>query len=575
MTNSSDASEKIEGHVATFWACAPDSDLARFYPNAICLKQLLEECEESMQRACLTVKKILQGEPLLRGLPHLAIFQEVLVDRVRETYRILGLHNFLVEEGFQSCEFPSSSWISDQLVGLQRFIDSPLAIKVPATAKSSKLQNMLKRLKVDKFSINTVFNEFLNVINYVDPFHYRSMFKNKIIKSKIQPNLVWSFSAGENYTNTCLEYEPFFDKPLNFLVENERTGGVPLRRQGRIFDSIYLYALPKFVPSCSERKSAAHAIRQHIENLVLEGDENIARIMLLNHAWLHAFCESWLPRGLFHASIFEHWINLVKPSALVVGNCAFEAYALLKVRERHIPTIILQHGVLGLYYAYLDFPADYYVVRGRFWRDLLSADSRDQAPVLNPMQKNRLENTNLTLKTIIFAPTLLFSGEIELDLDMKSIFEALLRAMDGVENKLIIRIHPRERVDSYREFFNNLIEGSGCKVNIEYSQGDDLEGQLDNAAAVILFASTLFMRCLSRKVPVISFNWIHFGLIERVKKLSMLYYAQSLQDLRSLVNKAAKGELKPLCENGELFFDNTEGAEIRKQLLKITGSNLK
>ena len=64
-----------------------------------------------------------------------------------------------------------------------------------------------------------------------------------------------------------------------------------------------------------------------------------------------------------------------------------EGYALYKAREKNVPTILLQHGVLADYYLYIDPVVDHFIVRGKFFYERLSPTSQQRAQILNPITK--------------------------------------------------------------------------------------------------------------------------------------------------------------------------------------------
>ena len=180
--------------------------------------------------------------------------------------------------------------------------------------------------------------------------------------------------------------QPHFPEPFHYLIENPATGGAPLREQGRSYASIYEFGRTEFIPKPAELAAAKDAIRNHLAQVMLEGPDRLARDLFLDGHFLAGFFERMLAQGLYSTSLFDNWAQCTQPAALVVGNPVFEGYALHAARKRAIPTVLLQHGILGDFCQFVDPPVDHYIVRGWFWREFLAPAAASRAKIFTPPQ---------------------------------------------------------------------------------------------------------------------------------------------------------------------------------------------
>jgi aminopeptidase-like protein len=561
LTNSSHFPAIREGSVGILIEYAMDSDIGRKYPNAITINELIGDPQITYAPACELVNKILCNEPVLRGVPQLTIFQEQVNWEMHNIYRLLHLHQFLMKHKFEICEFISPSWWSTELPKLVNLLKSPLTVTAPRIKKQNKFQKGLHRIFSGKLSLKIIFSEFRNFLDQVDPFHRRSMLFRKI-KNNTEKDKCWYYTTAVTFTNISLIYEPYFPEQFHFLVENSETGGKPLKERKRKFASIYDYAVSRFIPSNNEISAAIKTIRQHILHVHLNEQDSIARRIFLDSSWLSLFFSKHLAKGLYSSSLFEHWLDQVRPSALIVGNPVFEGYALYKARDKKIPTILLQHGILGGCYFYYDHPVDYYIMRGEFWRESLSLSSQQRAVVLNPHINLSKQNVASTKNSIVFITTPLHMFYMPVAIDLESIYRSLIRSVNQLSVDLVIRVHPLERIVDFQNIMNKISNELSVKIAIKYDQGGDLDALLERALAVIMVKSTVFLDCIKHNVPVISFDWCDYWFKERIKSYNIFHFTKNLADFEQTVIEAGCGNLKASMNNPELILGKTHEREI-------------
>jgi len=559
----------LDGDIGTLLEYAADSQFGKKYPNVIPMAKLIGHHDTTYDAACELVNTILSNEPTLRGIPQLTVFQEQINWEFHKIVRLIHLHDFLIKAQYEICEFPSTSWWGNELSNLVRLINSPIIVRSPQIAKQTRLSRVWKRIVSSQFSLKEIYTEFTRALDQFDPFHRRSMWFKKTNKN-LTSGKTWYYTTAVTFTNIGLLYEPYFPERFEFLIENSLTGGKPLINKRRGYHSIYAFASADFIPNKHEIFNAKKIINAHLASFSLEKVQYLALDLFLKSGWFSLFSNKYLREGLFLSSLFENWIKQTKPNSIVVGNPVFECYALYKAREHNVPTILLQHGILGGCYKYYDHPVDWYIMRGQFWRESLSPISRKRTVVINPPSQTESKNISRLKKSIIFITSPLAVRYMPIDIDLDSILVTVLQAFETTTTELIIRVHPTERIVDYQNKVEKIIPSESTKKqHIIYSQGGNFDELLKRATAVVMFTSTIFLDCIKHNIPVISFDWCDFWYKERVKQYHIYHFVKDLTELKFLIIQATKGQLTTRMENPQFILQETSAENSRKQIRQL------
>jgi hypothetical protein len=419
-------------------------------------------------------------------------------------------------------------------------------------------------LRDSRFSRHALEREGRHLLARIDPYH-RLRFAPSRRRSS-DTGGIWFYSTARTYTSIGLLYEPYFPAALRFLVEDAATGGAALADIGRTYATIYDFAAPDMIPTSAEIAEAGQVIRQHIAMPALEEEERLARDLLLESQFLSTFMSRHLTDGLYQTCLFEAWADRVRPAALVVGNPVFEGYALHAARKRGIPTILLQHGILGDYTQLSDPPVDHYVVRGAFWRQFLSASAGARARVLNPPRPGKSAPASPARRAILFltAPHA-FEGFWHQS-DITDILKALLRSAATEASELIIRVHPREQIGFYEAHVRRLLAGESRPPAVSYSQSTPIEPVLQRSAVAVTYFSTAFLDCLRHHVPVVSFGWHDFPFKRQLERHGVFHFASSIAELSRYAARAVRGQLPAFAGDAEPFLATMGEEELRRGL---------
>lgn len=543
--------------------CAPDASIRRRHPDAIDLPQLIGDFDAIKRRAHTLARKLLQDEPKICGLQQLGVFEELVVRELQHVLHAKELHDGLIQKGFRACVFAGESRLAKDLRWIACRAGSHLKIVAPfaADAGVSSLRRSWQRLRGHGFSRSAFEREWRQVMERVDPFHRRARF----VRSKGGPrHALWFYSTAYTFTRIGQLYEPYFPKAFKYLIEDPLTGGVPLKLENRPFISPYQFSSLELAPSRREIADARERIVSHLRAVELSAGDAVARDAYLESVGLATFVDRLLQAGLFQTRLFGRFVELMEPAALIVGNPVFEGYALHAAREAGVPSLLLQHGILGDYCQFVDPPVDHYIVRGEFWREFLAPAARARSVVLNPpATTNFVEIAGYSRRAIVFITAPYELQEYWSKTELDEILNELLGACGQERADLIIRVHPLEETSVYRSIIERLNKEGGLGVSVTYSQGGNLDEVLRAASVAVMFSSTSFLDCLRYKVPVVALGWHDFSYKHLVHQYGVFEYCKDLAALRGLILDGLRGELHASSCCSELFLANTSPTKIR------------
>lgn len=561
------------GAVGFLFECARDGLASGYYPQAISLTHLIGDFEETKVKAYELATRLLAGEHKFRGVQQLTIFEELVIRELQQAFHLLHLHEFLIGQGFTQCLFAGESAFARGLAWLAAHLGSNLSVAATAPVRPvhgwARVKRSWQRLRAAGFSHRAAIREWRQVLERLDPYHRRERVRPERIQG--QPDAIWFYTTAYTFTRIGQYYEPHFPQAFKYLVENPQTGGEPLRAARQPSTSIYAFGARHMEPSTAELQTAQQATVSHLKSLSLPAVENVARQMLLNSSFFQIFLARHLPRGLYASALFEHWVDATRPAALVVGNPVFEGYALHAARRRGIPTILLQHGILGDYCQLSDPPVDHYVVRGTFWRDFLAASPRARAHVLEASGGGQhSKHATVSRDAILFltAPYGLSGFQHLSDLD--DILRTLLAVAANHDRELIIRVHPQEDIGFYQNKISQWVQAGQHSIRLSYSQGSGLDALLGRAAVAVTYCSTVFLDCLRHHVPIVSFGWHDFSYKRQIEAWGVFHFAEDLAGLSRLLARSIQGDLPAYSQDTKPFLADTPVETLRGQLAKLT-----
>jgi hypothetical protein len=554
----------VKGVAGLLFELAPDSPWLKGTERYHRPDELLGSADDALDRAHSVVSKLIEHVGAIAGIPSLAVLEEPLLEQVSYCAQALHLDRWICLQGLSACRFDCYSPWLDRL----RQIRTPTRSEYELTANVPLGQaNWLQRGIVDLWkSIGRPSELFRRVA----PLWSRVLSALPIrgVASNAPRGGIWFYSTAYNCTNIALEYEPYFPYKMNFLVEDAATGGKRLSELGRDSYSIYAWSRAADVPSISEVRRAGEKIEEAIAAVPLTADENLLRTALLKSEWWDRFIKRILPFALFHERALQRWCDAVAPEMLVVGNAGWERSLLQSRSAENITCLMLQHGIMHWVYAVADQPVTYFLIRGRFFQNLVNERLRQKTILCNHPQKieralprNRSAGGGILFITMPYDIAPLFHRA-----DLRDILGCLLRVSCNSKRQLLIRVHPMESISSYRQLVSEIQRELGARCDVVYSQGPGAEEILAQSSVAVLYFSTMFLDCLSHGIPIISLDWHSFPNKRHFKEAAIFNFASDLTDLERLVQRGIDGFLESHRGSLEEFLAPSRPEEISRLL---------
>ena len=110
--------EGITGPVGLLFECAPDSQARRRHPSAPLISELIGDFDAIKLQAHELASTLLAGEPLLRGVAQLRIFEEIVIRELQYALHTLHLRRQLTSLGIRRCRFLKPSRFARGLADL-------------------------------------------------------------------------------------------------------------------------------------------------------------------------------------------------------------------------------------------------------------------------------------------------------------------------------------------------------------------------------------------------------------------------------------------------------------------------
>jgi hypothetical protein len=554
----------VKGDAGMLCEFAPDSPWLKATERYYRPDELLGSADDALNIAHSVVSKLIEHLGAIAGISSLAILEEPLLEQVSYCAQTLHLDRWICSQGFSACRFDSYSPWLDRLRQIKKLTGS----KYDLTASMPLGQaNWLQRGIVDLRKSIRRPSEFFRRVAPLWSRVLSAVFTRGGAR-KVPRGGIWFYSTAYNYTKIALEYEPYFPHKMNFLVEDADTGGKRLSEIGRDSYVIYAWSRAADVPSISEVRRAGQKITEAVTSVPLAADEDLLRTALLKSEWWDRFKKRILPFALFHGRALERWCDAVTPEMLVVGNAGWERSLLQSNSAEHITSLLLQHGIMHRVYAVADQPVTYFLLRGRFFQNLVNDRLRQKTILCNYPQKtdqallrDRNAGRDILFITMPYDILPLFHRG-----DLRDILGCLLRVSCNLKRQLLIRVHPMESIFSYQKLVSEIQHEFGLSCNVVYSQGPNAEEILARSSVAVLYFSTMFLDCLTHGIPIISPDWHWFANKCHFKQAAIFNFASDLSDLERLVQLGIDGLLESRRTSLEDFLAPTQPEEISKVL---------
>ncbi len=543
----------VEGPTGLLFECAPDAELPGDPAQRISFRELMGPYEDAKAWAVRTTHRLIANEPLIEGIRHLEIVEESIIQELERIFHVLRLHTCLAKNQVENVVFRSDSPFADSLADPK--LNAPYSVQRPAIG-SAKLVSKGLRSAGDQGLAATL--RLAAERNF--PCAAR-LFLSDRKRGRPQVGAAWLYSTAYTYTTVLLDYERFIPGPVQFLYESSGSSGHRLLERNDSFD-LFAWGSRSDIPSRRMVEEARAKLVRHMEDAALEAEDSLARTLLLGGSMFRAYLLRRLPIFIFKARLARKWLLEVKPRMVVVGNPGTERPLLQLAHESGIPTVCLQHGILGDYYQYCTQPCDSLVVRGPFWKEFVVAPMRKRTRILNPAPTPSSARERRSDGAILFVSSIESALPTTHPTETSSLIRALLQCAQRERRTLIVRVHPREPLEHYRRLTAKEMRTLPGKVEVEFSQGPGLDDILRRSSVAVMYSSTVFLDCLRHGVPIVSLDWLDFSYKELLEKHGVFHFAKSYAELQQLVLQGTRGEL-PSRSSFEDFLAETTETELR------------
>jgi hypothetical protein len=513
------------------------------------IAELLGSWEEAKKKAAKLVLGLLEGEPEIEGVRHLYALKEIFIRAAMQHQLVLNLDNWLREHQIERCIFRAHSTIADPLKQVRDLTGSEYEMIAPPAPRRGRLNAAREHLRLKGMS--GVREMPWLAMQRILPFGSRMLQRHSA--GPILPNEWWYYSTFYTFTKIGLAYERALGKQFRFLTELRGTAEIPLKDAGRDWDDLYSFAERGDTPSQRDIERARKQLRDHLDSA--KAQDEIAKTLLVRSGEVKEFFARLLPLTLLQTRALKRFLAKAKPQLIVVGNEAWEGCLLQLARAQAVPTIIVQHGILGDFYQLTEHSGDVLVVRGEFWKEFLSEESQRRSMVLNcdpPGTKAEQKNHGTDL---LFAVTEYKSQAFWHSADLVDMLAAAASAAFEAKRRLVIRTHPRDSAKSYRQALDRICSELKISPEIIFSSGPGLEEAIHNSAVVLLYFSTVFLDCLRLGVPVVSPDWHDFAFKDMVRKHGVFHFARDLRDLRNLLSEGLAHKLPASSSYGQFLAE--------------------
>ena len=549
-----DSPAALDRQVGLLIECAPD---AGWLPReSVGITELLGPNEQAKRDAAALTHKLLQGEPQFDGVRHLYALKELLIRAASEAYRALHLHRWLRQHGIRECVFRSPDSVAHFLRQIESRTGRSCVISEPQPAGNRFVAAISAHIRGTGREGLAQIPRL--VLHRLFPLASRVALYRKYVGG--EPGAWWFYSTFYTFTNIGLAYEQSLGRKFRYMIGDRGSAEKPLEHARRGWSEIYAYLSPAQIPSQNELKRIRQALRTHLTGVALSEEELLVRDLLMESADFHLVLDRLIPVGCLQARAFDKWVEQERPAMLVVGNEAQEGYLLQKARAAGLPTVLLQHGILGDFWQVTEHSADVLAVRGEFWREFVSQESRRRCVVLN-CKSPEPAVIKTTGRDLLFVTTdYMYHRSFHFE-DLVDILRVCVRAASESKRTLVIRIHPRESSATYHQVLERLAH-EGFRADVQFSQGPGLDAVISNAAVAVLYSSTVFLDCLRLGVPIVSFDWHDFAYKDQLKRHGVFAFADSLSHFHALLLDGISGKLAP-AKNYDDFLAPAADRTIR------------
>jgi hypothetical protein len=553
--------ETIDTNCGLLFEAADDSSLVpKCAGETIPCKELLGSREWAEDRSAELLSKLVANSPEHKNIRVLELFEEQMMHELVGIFQALRIDSFLRDSGVVSCELRGERNWFDRLLAVREISGTKYRLEYRDGGSAS---GRTLRREYAGFRRTNWLQIGKLAARRISPV-YASWIEARLNKSeRVVPGGMWFFGAAYNTTAIGVAYSSALPG-LQHVYADPQESGRNLRECGLLGVPLFRFASWNKLPRRSELRAISDSIVSRLKAVPLSGPGQQVRDLYLRSPRFSYLLDRLLPWGALLICAGERMLEEVRPELIVVGNAAFERALLLLALQHGIPTVMLQHGVIHPYYRVLDQPVDHFLARGEFFRDCVGPMLKAKTEVLDIPESKIPKEEISTGKDLVFVTS---PVEVEARYDAREVPEILLillKEASSSKRKLVIRVHPTENVSLYERMVEERLPSLENRPQVSYSQRSPIDDVIKDAAVVVMFHSTLFMKCLAAGVPMVSPGWHDFPFKTRYAEEGVFNFAEDMEDLRSLVQQGVQGKLQCPRQKLGCFVRPTRTDEVAR-----------
>jgi len=345
------------------------------------------------------------------------------------------------------------------------------------------------------------------------------------------------FSSYVNYSRALTQHASAMGSQAQWLVSNHSARkALP----GNV-DPVRLW---QFLPTNAKAHiPVIEAIPVLLANLPELVDEFPLRAALMASSYVRSICSAVVPFFLSLVDLMHNALDEIQPDSVWVANqWGPEACLIQAARSRGIHVTQVQHGIMESYYSCAPVYSDELLVWDELWGRFVPRSEQDK------VQVKVIEHESISRRSIDArnrrAPcsVTLFGGVPDVvPLWNPSIFVwesvVLMERLASRGHKLIMRVHPRDRIQRYVEAWRRLY--GSLPSNVVFDKYSPLVTVLEKTDVGVTTYSTTILNCRASDIPVFGMGWYEFMLKELLSEQGT-QYCQSIGALVNSIESASQ-----------------------------------
>jgi hypothetical protein len=533
--------ENIDLLVPLFWASPESLELlrTRFRAPAVAVSDVIGDLASLSEESFRLASSICRSVPLYRDINPLMGHENRLADLLFPQIamgRVLSHLERVVKSGSVLMFTQASVWADAAAMSstFETVVDAPRTGR-PSRSPWARSARFLKGVIASR-DLRTLFQEPIEMLGprFRPP---RSIDE--------RPGGVWAYSSYVNFSRALARHDSLREVPFRWLINQQSARhGLPAGTSPRHlwdFGGIRRRTGHQIVTAAiadrlRDALTAEQVPRASASEIV--GELTLAVADAIREADLqHSFFERARPD--------EVWVANQWGSELTLAQGA---------RNRSIPIVQVQHGMLEQHYRWAPCYTDRFLVWGEGWRDLLPPETQRLTEVVNPSwgAPDEVRSREATGRRLTFFTTPAVQPLWNAHL-LSSEIRQIMQELGAAGWRVTVRVHPNDSIAGWRAAVRDMSASGSGRVRID--QRTDLSDLLAQTDIAVLFRSTVLLGCVVSGIPTIALEWYPWLWDDLLKRTGVVELASSMEGVARASERRGRptdqrGDIRPLLAEG-------------------------